>query len=123
MKKIFFSAAAISISAALLSVSASADQTETRADKKAKALFQDDERRGAEVTKLCFVSQIDGFSNQTERAIIIQEGTKEYLVTTSQRCTALEFTNTVNVDASFSCLRRGDLISGCFVDKIYEWDS
>jgi len=73
-----------------LAACATATTPEERAEAEKVALFEDDPRRGAEVDKVCFSRTIDGFTNTTNRAVVISEGTKEYLVTTRSRCTDLD---------------------------------
>jgi hypothetical protein len=121
-----------------LAACATATTPEERAEAEKVALFEDDPRRGAEVDKVCFSRTIDGFTNTTNRAVVISEGTKEYLVTTRSRCTDLDDAMSLAVDSFSSCLTRGDRLIGkdsvfgyntagtpsfpCHVDKIYEWD-
>lgn len=117
-----------------------------------EAVFANDVRRGAQVDSVCFTSEIDSFERATDRAIVLMDGEKKYLVTTQLRCSDLDNAKAVGVDSFSPCLRNGDkLISSdrvftgrnlqpdfatplsarqnthlgpqsCFVDKIYEWD-
>ncbi|MEL8054794.1 MAG: DUF6491 family protein [Pseudomonadota bacterium] len=109
-----------------------------RLEREAELTFANDIRRGEEVDKICFASQIDGFTNTTDRAVVVREGNDEFLITTRSRCDNLDFANSLAIKSSLSCLRRGDRIAGnqsvfggnyggppsvrCFVDKIYKWD-
>ncbi|WOR16141.1 DUF6491 family protein [Hyphomonas sp. FCG-A18] len=140
MKKIII-ASALTVSALCLTMTTAVAETEASSvDRKAAAKFEGDIRRGEEVGKLCFPSQIHGFVKTTERAVIVQHNTKEYLITTRHRCNSLERANSLTTEGSLAtCLRRGDKISGqrsignhgragglsnaCFIDKIYEWNS
>lgn len=127
----------------LLSLTACASGTPAeieaqRAERNAADLFEGDPRRGEEVSKLCFAARIDGFTNSTDRAVVLREGNREYLVTTRTRCPDLDDAMSLAVDSFSSCLSRGDKLIGaesvfggnfggppsiaCFVDKIYEWD-
>ena len=122
-----------------LAACATATTPEERVEAEKIALFEDDPRRGAEVDKACFSRSISGFSNTTDRAVVISRGTKDYLVTTRTRCTDLDDALSLAVDSFSSCLTRGDRLIGkdsvfgynstgapsfpCHVDKIYEWDS
>ena len=122
-----------------LSACASALTPEERAEIKSADLFEDDPRRGDEVKKICFVSNIDGFSNASDRAVVISEGRKDYLVTTSHRCSDLDHALSVGIKSFSSCLSRGDKLIGrdsltghntvgaapiaCHVSKIYKWDA
>lgn len=114
------------------------EQEAERLEREAELTFANDVRRGEEVDRLCFTSRIDGFTNTTERAVVVREGRDEYLITTRNRCNDLDFANSLGVRSSLSCLTRGDRIVGnqsvfggnfggppsvsCLVDKIYEWD-
>ncbi|MEO1643485.1 MAG: DUF6491 family protein [Pseudomonadota bacterium] len=114
------------------------EQEAERAERIAEETFANDVRRGEEVDRLCFASQIDGFTNTTDRAVVVSEGSREYLITTRRRCDNLDNAMSLGVGGTFSCLRRGDRIVGlqsirgdnfggppsvaCLVDKIYEWD-
>lgn len=117
----------------------SAEYEAERAERNAAAKFEGDVRRGEEVNKLCFASRIDGFTNSTNRAVVLREGNKEYLVTTRTRCPDLDDAMSLAVDSFSSCLSRGDRLVGadnvfgrnitgapsiaCTVDRIYLWDS
>lgn len=117
---------------------ATPEQQAERAERIAEQTFANDVRRGEEVDRLCFANRIDGFTNTTDRAVVVSEGTREYLITTTNRCDNLDDAMSLAVDSFSSCLTRGDKIVGnqsvfggnfggppsasCFVDKIYEWD-
>lgn len=117
----------------------SAEYEAERAERNAAEKFEGDPRRGEEVNKLCFASRIDGFTNSTNRAVVLREGNQEYLVTTRTRCPDLDDAMSLAVDSFSSCLSRGDKLIGaesvfggnfggppsisCVVDKIYLWDS
>ncbi|MEM1087522.1 MAG: DUF6491 family protein [Pseudomonadota bacterium] len=114
------------------------EQEAERLERIDELTFANDVRRGEEVDKICFTSQIDGFTNTTDRAVVVREGRDEFLITTRSRCDNLDFANALGVKSSLSCLRRGDRIVGnqsafggnfggppsvsCLVDQIYEWD-
>ena len=110
-----------------------------RLEREAELTFANDVRRGEEVDKICFTSTIRGFSNNTERAVVLRNGRQDYLVTTRSRCNDLEDAFSLGIRSSLSCIRRGSRLIGkdtlfarnfdgrpsisCLVDKIYEWDS
>ena len=105
---------------------------------KAEAVFADDPRRGDEVKKLCFASQIDSFGETTKRAVVVREGGDHYLIETFSGCFDLDWAQSLAIDSATSCLSRGDRIlafdsafvrkddiglqQSCRVKTIYEWD-
>lgn len=125
--------------AVFLSACSSSLTPEQQAQNLSESLYADDHRRGEEVSRLCFASNIDGFSQATNRAVVVREGAKDYLITTSHRCTDLDHALSLQVNSHSSCLRRGDKLIGrdnvfghdglgsqpfpCFVGKIYEWNA
>ena len=73
----------IAFAAMLFVVSACAtattpEQLEAREQAKAEQVFADDPRRGEQVKRLCFASQIDGFGETTKRAVVVREGRHQY---------------------------------------------
>ncbi|MEL7546032.1 MAG: DUF6491 family protein [Pseudomonadota bacterium] len=99
----------------------------------------EDPRVGEQLTRLCFTNGINGFSRSTSRSVVLSRGTKDFLVTTRNRCRDLDGALSLSLDSFSGCLSRGDqLISfdsafgtniggipafPCFVDEIYEWDA
>ena len=97
-----------------------------------------DPRRGEEVKRLCFTGSINGFGETTKTSVVVTKGTKQYLVTTRNRCSDLNHAQSLKLNSFDSCLDRGDRLIGldsafgfkntttrpfpCYVDKIYEWD-
>jgi hypothetical protein len=97
-----------------------------------------DPRRGEEVNRICFASNIDSFGETTRNTVIIREGRDRYLVETFRGCSDLQFAQSLAIDARSSCLTRGDNIIGfnsafgpsnigptplrCMVNKIYRWN-
>ena len=122
-----------------LSACASALTAEERAEQLNTALYADDPRRGEEVSRICFAANIDGFSQTTDRAVVVREGLQDYLVTTRHRCTDLDHAFSLQMKSHSACLQRGDKLIGsesafgqnrsghpelsCLVDKIYQWDA
>jgi len=131
--------ATLLITLAACATETSAEFEAQRAERNAAEKFEGDPRRGEEVNKLCFASRIDGFTNSTNRAVVLREGNQEYLVTTRTRCPDLDDAMSLAVDSFSSCLSRGDKLIGadsvfggnfggspsiaCTVDKIYLWNS
>lgn len=107
-------------------------------EKRAAQTFADDARRGDVVDKVCFTREIDGFGMTTDRAVVIREGRKNYLVETFPGCFDLDWAQALAFDSFSSCLRRGDRVfafdspfgtdrngipnQACRVKAIYEWD-
>lgn len=103
-----------------------------------KEAGEPDPRRGEEVNRICFASNIDGFGETTRNTVIIREGRDSYLVETFRGCSDLQFAQSLAIDARSSCLTRGDNIIGfdsafgpsdigpkplrCLVNKIYRWN-
>ncbi|MEL6861641.1 MAG: DUF6491 family protein [Pseudomonadota bacterium] len=104
----------------------------------AEETFANDVRRGEKVDKVCFTREIDGFGMTTDRAVVINEGRKDYLVETFPGCFDLDWAQALAFDSFSSCLRRGDRIlalespfgtdlngipnQACRVKAIYEWN-
>jgi len=130
---------------ALLTASLVAACTTTAADDSpsarddALAAFQADDRLGEEVTRVCFVGQIDGFTQTTDYSVVVEEGANDhFLLLTRNRCSDLDFAQSIKLDTFSSCLTRGDRIFpfdsafgrnisgrptlGCQVDRMFEWD-
>jgi len=122
----------------VLAACATVTSPEDRAQKAAEATYEGDARRGDEVKRICFASGIDGFTKTTNRSVIISNGTKDYLITTRNRCSDLSNALSLGVESYSSCLTRGDKLVGqdtvfggsnrdipsisCYVDKMYIWD-
>lgn len=107
-------------------------------EKRANEVFANDARRGEQVDRLCFASQIDGFGETTDRAVVVSEGLDQYLIETYPGCFDLDWAQSLAVDSFSSCLTRGDKIfafdnvfgpdrndginQACRVKAIYEWN-
>ena len=120
------------------STTSSPENDAKRLEREAELTYANDARRGDEVKRICFTSTIDSFSQNTERAVVLRDGTRDYLVTTRSRCNDLEDAFSLGISSFSSCLTRGDTLIGkdsvfgrnfngrpslsCRVDKIYEWD-
>ena len=115
-----------------------AAQEKAREEARAAEVFANDPRRGEEVRRLCFTSQIDGFGETTKRAVVVREGRDRYLIETFPGCFDLDWAQSLVIDSFSGCLSKGDRIfafddvfatrrsSGqrlsCRVKTIYEWD-
>jgi hypothetical protein len=116
----------------------SPEQLEAREANRAAEVFADDPRRGEEIDKLCFASQIDSFGLTTKRAVVVREGGDRYLIETFPGCFDLDWAQALAVDSFGSCLTKGDRIlafdsvfadtrhrsarQSCRVKAIYNWD-
>jgi hypothetical protein len=101
-------------------------------------VFADDPRRGEEVKRICFASQIDGFGETTDRAVVVREGRDHYLIETFPGCFDLDWAQSIAIDSFSSCLTKGDRIfafdsafghnhrgrhsQSCRVKTIYQWN-
>lgn len=95
-----------------------------------------DLRRGEEVGRICFNRTIDGFSNTERGSVVLSAGPgRDYYVEVSGACLQLRHAQTIGIDATLSCVTRGDILivsdsisSGgpqppdrCLISAIYEW--
>jgi len=104
------------------------------------AAFKGDPRLGEEVSKICFNRSIDGFSENTDRTVVLTKGVnKDHIVEVSRGCRDLKFAQSIAVDSRSSCVTRGDylLVSDsafsldnrtgmgpdrCYIQKMHKWD-
>ncbi len=133
----------IAFAAMILTVTACATATtpealEAREQARLAEVFADDPRRGDEVKKICFASQIDSFGETTDRAVIVREGRDYYMIETFPGCFDLDWAQALAVDSFSGCLSKGDRIfafdnvfghkdsfghtQSCRVKTIYEWN-
>jgi len=101
--------------------------------------YLDDPRLGKKVDRVCFGSQIDGFTKTTDYTVIIEAGVNdEYLVETFSYCQNLDYANSLALDRATSCLTKSDAIipsrsigrlgdhggitQRCLIRDIYEWN-
>ena len=133
----------IAFAAMLFVVSACAtattpEQLEAREKDRAAQVFEGDPRRGEQVDKVCFASQIDSFGLTTKRAVVVREGGDRYLVETFPGCFDLDWAQSLAIDTFGACLTKGDRIfafdsafgpdrntgirQSCRVKAIYKWD-
>ncbi len=102
--------------------------------------FIDDPRLGQEVDRICFASGINGFTQTTDRTVVLERGANDhFLVETVGACLDLDWAQSIGIDSFGSCLTRGDAIIAsdsaftlqrrgdpfpqrCLVKRIHEWD-
>ena len=101
--------------------------------------YLDDPRLGKKVDRICFGSQIDGFTDTTDYTVIVEAGVNdEYLIETFSYCHNLDYANSLGLDRATSCLTKSDALipsssavslrdpSGftqhCLIRAIYEWN-
>lgn len=122
----------------LLALAGCATSAETEPRPRGVAQFEGDPRLGEQVDKICFASNIDNFGNTTRDTFTVREGRDHFLIEIFGSCPPLEHAMTMRIDATMSCLRKGDhvivsdsLIGGsdipfsterCLVNAIYKWD-
>ena len=133
----------IAFAAMIFTVTACATATtpealEAREQAREAEVFANDPRRGDEVKKICFASQIDSFGETTDRAVVVREGRDYYLIETFPGCFDLDRAQSLAVDAFSGCLTKGDRIvafdngcgqknsagftQACRVKTIYAWN-
>ena len=115
----------------MLSACATGDQ-EPR--KRGLDAYADDARLGAETNRICFASNIDGFSMNTRDTVLLHEGRDRYMVAVSGGCSELDQAEAVAIDNTLSCITPGDAIivshalggtfgtQRCMITEIREWD-
>lgn len=99
-----------------------------------------DPRRGEEVDRICFASNINGFTETTRRSVVVEVGANtSYLIETFGPCFNLDRALSLGVSSTTSCLTRGDNLYAsdsvfgfndrtgippqrCVVNKMYRWN-
>ncbi len=103
------------------------------------AAFADDPRLGEEISKVCFSSTIDGFTDATRDTVVLKKGVSdEYIVEVMGSCRDLKYAQRIGIDTHLSCLTRTDYLivsdsafgnstgigpDRCPINRIYKWDS
>lgn len=91
-------------------------------------------RQGAEVDRICFTRQIDGWRNLGRNAILVEKGVNEWF--------KLDLTGPCEPDLAFErialrtrppggCLSKGDAVATfttptygvCYITRMYSWDA
>lgn len=100
---------------------------------------QVDPRRGEEVRRICFASNIDSFGETTRKTVVVREGRDRYLIETFGGChPSLDHALSLAFDTFSGCVARGDDIiafdsiggqrhggigpSACKIKRIYAWN-
>lgn len=128
------------IAASLFVVAACASTAESDNKAKGIAAFKDDARLGEKVDKICFNRNIDGFSNNERKTVVLTSGVnKDYIVEVRGVCLNLSHAQSIGIDSTLSCVRRGDYLivsdsafslndgagigpDRCLIDRIHKWD-
>lgn len=131
MRSVIFAAAAALLGAAACQTEQS-QAARAAADAETQALIA--ARQGAEVDRLCFTSNINGWNELSRSAILLERGVNDwYKVDLTGTCDPQWAFNAIGIvsrPAGSSCLTRGDRLvtddqtvpGVCYVDRIYEWD-
>lgn len=125
----------------LLSACATAAHSDGKEEKpRGVEQFAGDPRLGEEVSRMCFTSSIDSFSNATDDTVVLEVSPrKSYLVEVTRACSRLESAQSVALSSKSSCATKGDRLlvsdsafglrqsSGigpekCLIKSIYEWN-
>ena len=130
-------AAVLFLSLSACATDSSPEATAEREQARADEVFANDIRRGEEVDRVCFASNIDSFGETTRRAVVVREGRDRYLIETFGGCFDLDWAQSLAIDSFTSCLSKGDRIfasdsafgfekqdlrQSCRVKAIYAWD-
>ncbi len=116
--------------AALTACATPAGETRVRGIEK----YADDPRLGEETNRICFASNIDGFSMNERETVLLHEGRDRYLVEVTAGCMDLDHATAIGIDSSSNCVTNGDSIivsqalggtfapQRCMIRKIHLWD-
>jgi len=96
--------------------------------------YADDARLGEETNRICFASNIDGFSMNERETVLLHEGRERYMVEVTPGCHDLEHAEAIAIDNTMSCITPGDAIivsqamggtfgtQRCLITEIREWN-
>jgi hypothetical protein len=124
---------AVAVTVAALGVAACQTEEE-RAASEAELQQLIAARQGAEVDRICFSQQINGWSPLGRDAVLIRKSVNDwYKLSLSGTCQPEWAFNTIAIRSrptGSSCLTRGDRLTTddrtvpgvCFIDAIHEWD-
>lgn len=129
MRAIILTSAALLMAAACQSTgddqSASANGTEI-------ADAEPDVRQGEEVSRICFSSQIRGWREHGDKAVIVEKGVREeFLIELIGTCRPDDAFLQIGLvsRSGFNCLTRGDTLltddslgGRCTIRRMYEWN-
>ncbi len=108
-------------------------------DDKALQELLNDPRVDEQVDRICFNRNIDGFSMNARRSVVLRKGVRDkYLVTVSGGCPSLRYAQSIGIDSNTSCIGPGDSLivsesafslddggigpDRCFINRIYNWN-
>jgi len=123
---------ALALAAALVLTACASGPVEPR--KRGMDAYADDPRLGEETQRICFSSNIDGFSLNERETVVLHEGRDRYMVEVTAGCPDLEFAEAIAVDSATGCLTPGDAIivartlgdsfgnNRCLIREMREWD-
>ncbi len=101
--------------------------------------FAGDPRLGERVDRMCFVSNIDGFSQPDEDTVVLRASANSHFLVETSSCFNLDRALSIAIDSRTSCASRGDRlivsdsafpgrintatsVDSCLISAIYEWD-
>jgi Family of unknown function (DUF6491) len=96
--------------------------------------YAEDARLGPETKRICFASNIDGFSLNDRQTVLLHEGRDRFMVEVAGTCLDLDHAESIAIDNSGSCVTPGDSIivakslgdtqgsQRCMIRKIREWN-
>jgi len=97
--------------------------------------YADDPRLGEATKRICFASNIDGFSLNKRSTVVLSEGRDDYMVEVTGSCFDLDNAETIALDSPTGCLTPGDAIivastmggggigpQRCLIREIRKWD-
>lgn len=96
--------------------------------------YADDPRLGEETNRICFASNIDGFSMNERETVLLHEGRDRYMVEVTAGCAELDYATAIGIDSTSNCVTPGDSIivsqalggtfapQRCMIREIHLWD-
>ncbi len=123
---------ALALAATLALIACASGPVEPR--KRGLEAYADDPRLGEETRRICFASNIDGFSLNERETVVLHEGRDRFMVEVTAGCPDLEFAESIAVDSATGCLTPGDAIivartlgdsfgnNRCLIREMREWD-
>ncbi len=97
--------------------------------------YADDPRLGEETDRICFASNIDGFSLNERSTVVLSEGRDDYMVEVTGSCFDLDNAEAIALDSPTGCVTPGDAIivastmggggigpQRCLIREIRKWD-
>lgn len=96
--------------------------------------YAGDPRLGEETNRICFASNIDGFSMNKRTTVVLHEGRDRFMVEVTGACFDLDNAESIAVDSMTGCVTPGDSIivarafgdtigpNRCMIREIRKWD-